>query len=729
VPVATPAPTGIFMPVRFLKGIGDKLSEKFLKADITSLWDLLLLMPRKYLDHRKPMSFGELDMAARMETVVFARGRVESYHERRGGPRGRSLCEALVRIEQGVSALPAYVYFVWFHAQQKNFVEQKFPPGSELTFSGKAQAFRGRIQISHPDIYDQKRSEDEPWHHGAYVPIYTEISGISSRVLRKILYQALHRPEMETLRQTLPPEIEERFELPTLLASLRELHFPEHVEPHPEHGLWGSTYFKRLVFEELFYMSLSLLHQRVMWAMDKSLESQVPVLTSADAVMKESAKKLPFALTGDQAKVLEQIAADLACKKEILPMHRLVQGDVGSGKTVVAFLSMIAATEAGYQSALMAPTEILADQHYQNFVRMFPERAQRVILLKGSLTAKQKKLAREAIAAGEVDAVIGTQALIAEGTVFAKLGLVVVDEQHRFGVAQRIAMKKKNDTGIIPHLLVMTATPIPRSLALSLYGDLSLSVIREKPPGRQPIKTHLISDVQIDGLKRRIRDFVNEGKQIYLVYPLVEESEELDLRDVQSAFEEWTREFDGVSIGLLHGKMKAKDKEAAMASFKAGETRVLMATTVIEVGVDVPNASVMVIFHAERFGLSQLHQLRGRVGRGAEASLCVLVGPKNLGAQSKERLMAMVESDDGFFIAEKDLELRGPGEFLGTRQSGVPAFRVAQIIRDLSLMELARTAAEEVLREDPSLEKPESEVLRKGLKIWWGQRMELTQAG
>jgi ATP-dependent DNA helicase RecG len=718
----------VFVPVRFLKGVGDKVSEKLSKAGISLLWDLLLLMPRKYLDHRKPMTFSELDMAARMETVVFAKGRVESYHERRMGARGKSLCEALVRVDHG-GGLPAYVYFVWFHTQQKTFVERRFPPGSELTFSGKAQAFRGRIQISHPDIYDENKSEDEPWHHGAYVPIYSEISGLSSRLLRKILYQALHRSELEVLRNTLSPEIESRMQLPSLVDSIRELHFPERSEPHPEHGLWGSSYFKRLVFEELFYMSLSLLHQRVLWTLDKSLESQVPKLLRSKEHMLQNVKELPFELTGDQSKVLVEIANDLACTAARLPMHRLVQGDVGSGKTVVAFLSMIASAEEGFQSALMAPTEILADQHFQNFIKMFPARASRTVLLKGSLTVKQKKAARDLIASGDIDCVIGTQALIAEATLFSKLGLVVVDEQHRFGVAQRIAMKKKNDSGVIPHLLVMTATPIPRSLALSLYGDLSLSVIAEKPPGRQPIKTHLISDHQIDGLKRRIKDFVLEGKQIYLVFPLVEESEELDLRDVQGAFTEWQQDFPEINIGLLHGKMKAKEKELAMQKFKLGETKILMATTVIEVGVDVPNASVMVVFHAERFGLSQLHQLRGRVGRGTVASLCVLVGPKNLGEISKQRLMAMVDSDDGFFIAEKDLELRGPGEFLGTRQSGVPAFRVAQIIRDLSLLEQARLAAEQVLEVDPSLSKPESEIFRKGLKIWWGQRMELTQAG
>lgn len=715
------------MPVRFLKGVGDVLSEKLAKAGIFSLWDFLLLMPRRYLDHRRPMTFAEIDAAARAESVVFAKGRVESYHERRLGPRGRSLSEALVRIDQ--NGLPAYVYFVWFQAQQKSFVERSFPPGSEITFSGKAQLYRGRVQISHPDLYDDGKSDDQPWHRSPYVPIYSEISGLSTRLLRKILYQALYRGEVEALRETLPREIEQALKLPSLLDSLRELHFPERTEPDPEHGLWGSVFFRRLIFEELFYMSLSLLHQRAVWSRDENIGQAVPVFSGARAVMQTNATQLPFALTGDQAKVLSEIADDLECATGRVPMHRLVQGDVGSGKTVVAFLSMLASADAGFQSALMAPTEILADQHYHNFLKMFPERVDRVVLLKGSLTAKQKKLAREAIGQGSIDCVIGTQALIAEGTSFARLGLVVVDEQHRFGVAQRMAMKRKNESGLVPHLLVMTATPIPRSLALSLYGDLNLSVIREKPPGRQPIKTHLIADSQIAGLKRRVQDFVREGKQIYVVFPLVEESEELDLRDVQSAFEEWNRDFGGTAIGLLHGKMKAKDKELAMQKFKDGDTRVLMATTVIEVGVDVPNASVMVIFHAERFGLSQLHQLRGRVGRGAESSLCVLVAPQYLGAMSRERLMAMVESDDGFYIAEKDLELRGPGEFLGTRQSGVPAFRVAQIVRDVSLLVEARARAEAVIALDPELKLPESATLRKGLNLWWGQRLETIQSG
>jgi len=517
--------------------------------------------------------------------------------------------------------------------------------------------------------------------------------------------------------------------LPPLMDSIKEMHFPEHVEPHPEYGLWGSPYFQRLAFEEFFYMSLSLLHQRHLWM--KSVESDVilPWVKGAKEFILEKSKLLPFKLTGDQEKSLADIASDLNPSGFAIPMHRLIQGDVGSGKTIVAFLAMLACANEGLQSAIMAPTEILADQHFMNFVKLFPESKDNVILLKGSLTQKQKNEARKKVENGEVSVVIGTQALIATKTKFNKLGLIVVDEQHRFGVEQRIEMKKKSDTGTIPHLLVMTATPIPRSLAMSLYGDLDLSIIREKPPGRKPIKTHLLNMGQMEGMKKRIAELVQEGKQVYVVYPLVEESEELELLDVSSAFEEWKTLVGVDKAVLLHGKMKAKEKEAAMAAFKSGDRRLLVSTTVIEVGVDVPEASVMVIVHAERFGLSQLHQLRGRVGRGAEESICVLVGPESMSPATQQRLQTMVDSDDGFYVAEKDLEIRGPGEFLGTRQSGVPAFRVAQIIRDLKILEQARSMAEEIIKQDPGLNSTQYAPLRKGIDLWWSSRFCANQSG
>jgi ATP-dependent DNA helicase RecG len=410
-------------------------------------------------------------------------------------------------------------------------------------------------------------------------------------------------------------------------------------------------------------------------------------------------------------------------------MHRLVQGDVGSGKTIVAFLAALSAMDSDYQVAMMAPTEILADQHYANFTKLFPEHAHEALLLKGALSEKNKRLARAALESGEARFVIGTQALLTDSTLFQKLGVVIVDEQHRFGVEQRLGLKHQSQS-VLPHLLVMTATPIPRSLALTLYGDLNISVIRQKPAGRTSIATHLVKRRAHKALVERLKKFLDEGRQIYLVYPLVEESEELDLKDVKNAFMEWKAAFGPeIAIDILHGKMKSSEKDAAMRAFKSGDTRVLVATTVIEVGVDVPNASVIVIEHAERFGLSQLHQLRGRVGRGSTQSYCILVGPDSMGPQVEDRLRTMEQSDDGFFIAEKDLDIRGPGEFLGRRQSGLPGFRVAHILRDVKLMEIARVEAKKILDQDPQLARPENRAIRQLIEKWWKGRMELTLSG
>jgi ATP-dependent DNA helicase RecG len=726
--------------VKFLKGVGPKLAEFFAKADVHSLWDLLLFLPRTYEDRRSLHTYSEIQQLAMSDAAVMGVGVIEKISRRPTGPRGRSLTEAVVRVldpesrggeassnDRG-SVMDPRIVFTWFY-DPGGGIEKRFPAGTTVVFRGKAQIFRSIVQVSHPEL--QKSESELPWwEFGGFVPVYREISALSTRVIRKIMAQALSREEVRLIEETLPEALRKQLGLPVLRDSIRELHFPKQWQPTGEPLIPSGPYLQRVAFEELFMMALALQLRKSEWSNSAALQRRkVPAFSaSASERLKEYLKKLPFELTAGQRAAIEDIMRDVSFENAEVPMHRLVQGDVGSGKTVVAFTAALLMMDENYQVAMMAPTEILADQHYQTFSRLFPERAHECLLLKGALSVKQKKEVRTALSEGRARFVIGTQALLTDDTLFDNLGLIIVDEQHRFGVKQRILMKGQT-SGVSPHLLVMTATPIPRSLALTIYGDLNLSVIRDKPVGRIPIETHLVRKKAHLALAKRLAKFLEEGRQIYLVYPLVEESEEMDLKDVQTAHAEWSREFGADRVGLLHGRMKSKEKDAVMRAFKSGETRVLVSTTVIEVGVDVPNASVIVIEHAERFGLSQLHQLRGRVGRGSTKSYCVLVGPDNPGPTVEERLQIMVDSEDGFRIAEKDLEIRGPGEFLGRRQSGLPGFRVAHIMRDIGLLERAREEAERILSRDPDLSSPEHRGLKEMMQRWWGGRMELTLSG
>jgi ATP-dependent DNA helicase RecG len=727
--------------VTYLKGVGPKLAEFFAKADVHTLWDLLLFLPRIYEDRRKLHSYPEILQLAASEQTVMGIGVIEKIHKRMAGPRGRRFTEALVRVidpadRHGLAApsgpVPTFmdprVMFTWFY-DPGNSIEKRFPEGTTVVFHGKTQMFRSVVQVTHPEL--QKSESELPWwEFGGFVPVYREISALSTRVIRKIMSGALQRDEVRLIEETLPEALRRELRLPELKQSLRELHFPKQWTPDLEKPVPAGPFLKRVAFEELFMMALALQLRKSEWSNAASKNRRKIPAFSKDAPqrLKAYVAKLPFELTKGQKDALSDIVKDALLEESEVPMHRLVQGDVGSGKTIIAFLAALLMMDESYQVAMMAPTEILADQHYQNFTKLFPERAHEALLLKGALTAKQKKEARAALSEGRARFVIGTQALLTDDTLFDNLGLIIVDEQHRFGVKQRILMKGQT-SGVSPHLLVMTATPIPRSLALTIYGDLNLSIVRDKPVGRIPIETHLVHRRAHLALAKRLGKFLEEGRQIYLVYPLVEESEEMDLKDVQSAFADWSKEFGAEKVALLHGRMKSKEKDSVMRAFKAGETRVLVSTTVIEVGVDVPNASVIVIEHAERFGLSQLHQLRGRVGRGSTKSYCVLVAPDKMGPNVEERLKTMVESEDGFRIAEKDLEIRGPGEFLGRRQSGLPGFRVAHIMRDVGLLERAREEAERVLAKDPELSRPEHRALREMMQRWWGGRMDLTLSG
>jgi ATP-dependent DNA helicase RecG len=525
-------------------------------------------------------------------------------------------------------------------------------------------------------------------HVARRVPVYRKLGEFRTKRLREIVHAVLARLDDEAFEETLPADLIKRQSLASRAEAVRKIHFPSDETPLAEYERARSPAHLRLIFEEFFWVALAIALRRG----ERVKEPKGAVIEVSERIYEEMLAVLPFALTGAQERAVTRILEDM---QSDVPMNRLLQGDVGSGKTAVALLAMLAAMENGYQSALMIPTEILAEQHARNVKRMLARTEHRVELLVGSLKAAEKKRLHRDIAAGEVHAVVGTHAVIQEAVAFARLGLVVIDEQHRFGVLQRAALRER---GFNPDVLVMTATPIPRSLAMTVYGELDVSVIDELPPGRTPIKTVVVGEDKRAGVYKGIEREVRSGRQAYVVYPLVEESEKMDLKDATRMYEHLRdRIFPHFSIGLLHGKMKSSEKDEVMHRFVSGETQVLVATTVVEVGVDVSNASVMIVEHAERFGLSQLHQLRGRVGRGAEQSYCVLLASEKQTSVARQRLGIMEETNDGFRIAEKDLEIRGPGEVMGTRQSGVPTFRVGNLVRDIEILEDARREAEHYL--------------------------------
>ena len=523
-------------------------------------------------------------------------------------------------------------------------------------------------------------------HVGRCVPVYRKIGDIRPKQLREIIHRVLASLPESAINENLPSDLRQRQQLIARPLALRQIHFPPDDASLDDYENARSPAHRRLIFEEFFWLALALSVKRG----HRVKETKAQSIAIDEPIKRRIASVLPFKLTEAQRKVVKEIFRDM---KSSAPMNRLLQGDVGSGKTIVALISMLAAMENGYQTALMVPTEILAEQHARNIKRMLAKSPYRIELLIGSLKSAEKRQLHAAIASAEVHACIGTHALIQENVSFKNLALAIVDEQHRFGVMQRAALR---DRGLNPDVLVMTATPIPRSLAMTVYGDLDVSIIDEMPPGRTPIVTKIFADNADDrkAVKQLLTRELRAGRQVYIVYPLVEESEKLDLRDATRRYE-YLRDqvFPKFSVGLLHGRMKPEEKENVMHAFVRGEIKILVSTTVVEVGVDVPNASVIVIEHAERFGLSQLHQLRGRVGRGAEQSYCVLLASDKQTEVARERLGIMEETNDGFKIAEKDLEIRGPGEIMGTRQAGLPEFQVANLVRDLDILQAARKEA------------------------------------
>jgi ATP-dependent DNA helicase RecG len=537
-------------------------------------------------------------------------------------------------------------------------------------------------------------------HTGRRVPIYRKLGDFSSKRLREVMHATLALLTDSEIPETMPAELLTRRKLISRAQALRQIHFPAEEIPLELYNLSRSPAHLRLIFEDFFLVALGISLKRGRRV--KEVKGTKIKLDQATKVRIGSV--LPFKLTEAQRRVVREIFKDL---KSDAPMNRLLQGDVGSGKTIVALIAMLATMENGYQTALMAPTEILAEQHARTIKRLLAKSPYRVELLTGSLRAAEKRKLQVELAAGEIDACIGTHAIIQDAVAFKNLGLAVIDEQHRFGVMQRAELRAR---GFNPDVLVMTATPIPRSLTMTIYGDLDVSVIDEMPPGRTPIETRVLGEEERAQVKTLIAREVAVGRQVYVVYPLVEESEKMDLKDATQRYDYLRNQvFPRLSVGLVHGKMKPAEKEAVMGRFVAGEIQILVSTTVIEVGVDVPNASVMIVEHAERFGLSQLHQLRGRVGRGAEKSYCVLLTSDKQTAIAVERLGIMAKTNDGFVIAEKDLEIRGPGELLGTRQSGLPEFRIANIVRDQRYLEDARKEADFYLAKGE--ESPETKTL------------------
>jgi ATP-dependent DNA helicase RecG len=575
------------------------------------------------------------------------------------------------------------------------YLNRVFQRGTRVILYGqwKLNRYKGYFEVENPE-YEILTDEDDEQeiaaiHTARRVPIYRKLGDFRTRQLRSIFHHILNDIEKD-VDESLPEDLVVRCNLIPRGEALRKVHFPADDSPIDDYNLARSPAHRRLIFEEFFWLSVALGLRRG----ERVSEPKGEIIEITDRVREAVRSILPFHPTDAQKRALKEIVEDMTSDK---PMNRLLQGDVGSGKTIVAVQAMVIAIENGYQTALMAPTEILAEQHARNVKHWLEKTPYRVELLIGSMKAKEKRGIQEAIATGDVDLVVGTHALIQEAVQFKKLGFAVIDEQHRFGVLQRAELRRR---GINPDVLVVTATPIPRSLAMTVYGDLEVSVIDELPPGRTPISTFVRGEDRREKIYEFIRDQIGKGRQTYVVYPIIEESEKLDLRNATEMYENLRKDvFPEFNVGLLHGKMKPAKKEEVMQAFGANRIQILVATTVVEVGVDVPNASVMLIEHAERFGLSQLHQLRGRVGRGAAESFCILLAQFQKTKEARERLKIMEETTDGFKIAEKDLEIRGPGEVMGTRQSGIPAFRIANIVRDQKILELARREADYMLGE------------------------------
>ena len=691
------------MPLQYLKGVGEVRARLLNKVGISKVIDLMEYFPLTYIQRQINPSLFELIPGQRIALTAMIQWK--DIHLTTRNKR-----QLLLGISDGKALLTC----VWF--SYPKIYEELFVPGDTIWISGVLGEYNGQLQIVHPEFELLREESDEPgdaasrfWKERLVLPVYGLTANLTQNVIRRAIYHAF-KQFASTLEESLPEEIVSKYSFAPRSQALQMMHFTTNPDKIDELRF-------RFAYEEFFYL-------QVMWARHnhyhKSVVQGISFENKKDLTTRLY-KKLPFKLTGAQKKVIREIFDDMTGERQ---MSRLLQGDVGSGKTIVVLFAMLLAVENGYQAALMAPTEILADQHYANISALLEGFELQIVLLKGGVS-KQKTELKAAIADGRAQIVIGTHALLQDDVEFYRLGFAAVDEQHRFGVEQRATLAAKDQH---PDLLYLSATPIPRSLAMTVYGDLEVSILDELPPNRKPVNTLIRSHAKIDLVYQEIRKELHKGRQIYIVCPLIEESDKVDLLDAQRLYEHIaTKVFKDSTVALLHGRMKSKDKDSIMLRFKAGEFQILVSTTVIEVGVDVPNASVMVIEHSERFGLSQLHQLRGRVGRGADQAYCYLIEHQPIGKIGRERLTTMAGTTDGFEIAEKDLELRGPGEYFGTEQSGLPRFRFASLIRDQHILKLARADAFDIIREDPELSSEKNTIIKQYFERQYSAKERLIQ--
>lgn len=685
--------------IQYIKGVGPARSKILERLDIKVLNDLLFYFPWRYEDRKSLKKINELSYG-HIETTMCEVLSTEIITT----PRKR-----MKIFEITVSDQTGFLKSKWFN---QPYLARYFKKGQKVILSGtvKGNPYAGSgLEMENPD-FELVGEEDRFIHTSRMVPVYKATEGISPKQIRTLMFNAVSN-YLFLIEDYVPEEVLKRHALKPLDWAVKELHFPEEVTDVNMLNNGSSPAHRRLAFDEFFLLELGL----ALLKKGEVLEQGISFKTD-NCLVNKFFNSLPFQLTKAQHRVLAEIMADL---QRPLPMNRLIHGDVGCGKTVIALVSMLVAVENGYQACLMAPTELLAEQHFINIHKMIETLGLRIVLL----TSSSKGKPVDDISEGNAQIIIGTHALIQEQVKFKKLGLAIIDEQHKFGVVQRANIRRK---GFNPDILIMTATPIPRTLALTLYGDLDISIIDELPSGRKPIITKMFFPAQKDRVHSLIKEELTKGRQVYIVYPLIEESEKLDLKSAIDGAEALRKIYPERRIGLVHGKMHRNDREAVMTQFKSGEIDILVATTVIEVGIDVPNASLMLIVHAERFGLAQLHQLRGRIGRGGYDSYCLLMAYPPFSEEAKRRLKAMEATSDGFKIAEEDLAIRGPGDFFGTRQSGIPDLKIANIIRDIKELETARKEAFDLIEAEPGLNR--YPLLKETLQKKWRGRLELIKS-
>ncbi len=676
--------------IQYIKGVGPNRAKLLNKLGIFNLEDLITYYPRTYEDRNKPTKIAEVQDNKEVLIEAIATSRLEEIRTRN---KKIKIYKLIVKDETGTATI------TWFN---QSYLKNIFKIGQTYKFFGKAKRIGSKIEINSP-VYDIK---EKTKNTGRIIPIYPLTYNLSQNTIRQIIENGLEMVSNK-LEETLPQYLINEYNLYDINNAINLIHFPRNFEDFINAR-------KRLVFEELLSMQLALLSLK-----SKYQKQEKGVTFNKQIHMSDVINKLPFKLTKAQLKVLEEIDNDMESNKS---MNRLLQGDVGSGKTVVSIIASYKAVKSGYQVAIMAPTAILASQHLESFKQILEQFGIRCELLISSITKKKKQEILERLENGDIDILIGTHAILEENVVFKNLGLVVTDEQHRFGVKQRTTIVQKGQN---PDVLVMTATPIPRTLALILYGDLDISIIDELPPNRKKIDTFAVRKSLTERINNFIKKQIEEGRQAYIVCPLVEENEELNLKSVETLFETYKNEtFKEYNVEILHGKMKSKEKDQIMENFKNGKIDILISTTVIEVGVNVPNASIMVVENAERFGLAQLHQLRGRVGRGEYQSYCILKYEGN-SKVINERMKVMQNTNDGFIISEKDLELRGSGEFFGTKQHGLPEFKIANLFEDIDILKKVQNVANTIIKEDSNLEKKENEKLKIIVKKKFNNRIEI----